>query len=1691
MKRLIAFVTILLASVNCFSQAGKDGVGNISASATVNIYTAVNADAAAGTATISVASAAGFTTGDLLYIIQMQGAAVNCYTSALTGTSSSGPFNSTYGRITNYNNAGNNEYAQVASVSGNIITIDCSLQKNYTAAGKVQVLRVPRYSSLNITATGTITCPAWNGTIGGVIAIEVNGNTTISPGGRIDASATGFRGGITIGKTGGLLGGAAYGNNNNGEGAYKGESIAGDVTTYSVNWQGLYCRGAVANGGGGGDANNAGGGGGANGGDTSLYTGSGNPDISVPSYTTAWELEQVGFSASSSSGGGRGGYCFSTATVSPLTYSPGDPTWSGDNRRQVGGLGGRPLNYNTGRLFCGGGGGAGDENDTYGGGGGNGGGIINILSYGTISGGGQIVSNGQNGLNTITSPVPFNAVGGRDGAGGGGGGGAILVNSTGAVTNLTLSAKGGNGGNQNMANGLLFGTTAMAYGPGGGGGGGYVGTTSATVTAMLSGGPNGIVQYISGTNNCQIDNLFPSNGSTIGGSGTNSLSAIAVAPTLTATAGATICAGSSTTLSAATSGTGTIGWYTATAGGTLLGTGSPFTTSVFPTPGTYTIFAGFCPRGIYRKPSVITVNGTPTLSSTTSTICNGQTATLVASGATTYTWNTGSNSATINPTPSVTTVYTVSGANGTCSTAITTTVVVSPGGTISVNSSTICSGQSSTLTAGAATSYTWSTGSNNQSITVTPTANAVYTINATIGGCVATNTSMVTVNINPTVSASNASICSGASTVLTASGAGSYTWSTGALTSTVLVSPGTSTVYTVTGSSSGCINTKTVSVNVTASPTVTANSPSICAGQTAVVTASGATTYTWNTGPTTASISVSPSVTTIYTVTGSNGSCTSAIAATVVVNPSGTISVNSATVCNGQTATLTAGAAAGYTWSTGSNNQSITVTPSVNTVYTIVVSNGSCSASNTSTVTVNANPTVSANSATICSGQSATLTASGAATYSWSTGATTASISASPTVSSIYTVTGTGAGSCTNTKTVSITVNNIPTLTVNSSTICSGNSATLAAGGANSYSWNTGAITSSIAPSPSVNTVYTVTGTIAGCSSSTTASVNVVNNPTLSVNSATACAGSSVVLTAGGAGTYSWNTGATTSSISVSPGITTVYTVTGTNAGLCSASQTAAVNVTPIPTVNLNSNVFNICGAQSATIIANAASGTFSWSTGSASSVITASVAGVYNVTVSNACGSAVQSATVNSGVPPAFTITPSSTVLCSGQSLTLNTVGSSGTFTWSNGSGNTPSLVINSPGAYTATLTNGCGIATGSIDVSSGPSTNMSITATSSTICSGGSVTLSVIGTGSFDWSTGDVNASSITVTNTGVYTATVSNGCGTGTAFFNVINGPAPSLSIIPSAPSFCNGQSATLTATGSSGTYSWSNGSSGTVMTASAAGIYTAVVTNSCGTGTDTFNVVFQAVPSVSLTASANTICPGSSATLTANGVNGGNAYSWSSSSTNTGNVEMATAAGTYIVTYSNACGSATAAASISQSTLLPDFTFSPNGGTAPVTVNFSNASVNNAINSWSFGNGSSSSNVSDNSNYTAPGIYSITLMITNSDGCQASVTKTLEINDQEFLIPDAFTPNGDGKNDLFEIKGIERYPDNELQVFNRWGNLVYSMKSYRNTWDGTPNAKSIGSGKLPAGTYFYIFLLNSGSGQVFRAYVQIVY
>jgi hypothetical protein len=135
------------------------------------------------------------------------------------------------------------------------------------------------------------------------------------------------------------------------------------------------------------------------------------------------------------------------------------------------------------------------------------------------------------------------------------------------------------------------------------------------------------------------------------------------------------------------------------------------------------------------------------------------------------------------------------------------------------------------------------------------------------------------------VSVTSSTICSGQSTNLTASGAATYSWSSGQTTSSISVSPASNTSYSVTGYNGTCSNTQVSNVTVNPSPSVTVNSAVLCVGQTATLVGNGATSYTFNPGAITGNpIAVSPTVTTTYTVIGSNGSCSGTAMSTVSVS---------------------------------------------------------------------------------------------------------------------------------------------------------------------------------------------------------------------------------------------------------------------------------------------------------------------------------------------------------------------------------------------------------------------------------------------------------------------------------------------------------------------------------------------------------------------------------------------------------------------------------------------------------------------------------------------------------------------------------------------------------------------------------------------------------------------------------------
>jgi len=483
-------------------------------------------------------------------------------------------------------------------------------------------------------------------------------------------------------------------------------------------------------------------------------------------------------------------------------------------------------------------------------------------------------------------------------------------------------------------------------------------------------------------------------------------------------------------------------------------------------------------------------------------------------------------------------------------------------------------------------------------------------------------------------------ICNGESTTLSASGGISYLWSTGATTASINLSPTLTTPYTVTVTNgSGCTNSTSQSVTVNSTPTATiSGTTTICNGQSTTLTASGGTSYLWSTGATTASINPSPTLTTPYTVTVTNGSgCTNSASQSVIVNstPIATIS-GTTTICNGQSTTLTASGGTSYLWSTGATTVSINLSPTLTTPYTVTVTNGSgCTNSAGQSLTVNSTPTATiSGTTTICNGQSTTLTASGGTSYLWSTGATTASINPSPTLTTPYTVTVTNGSGCTSSTSQSVTVNSTPTATISgTTTICNGQSTTLTASGGTSYLWSTSATTASINPSPTLTTPYTVTVTNgSGCSNSTIQSVTVNSKPLVNISGMTTiCSEQSTTLTASGGTSYSWNTGATTAAITLTPGSTSIYTVTVTNIFSCTEIGTSTIQVNPLPNASIsfeeNSGLSSIdtivCSKEIVTLTALPDNLEYSWSNGRTDQVIvlTPVFSNLYTVTVTDENG--------------------------------------------------------------------------------------------------------------------------------------------------------------------------------------------------------------------------------------------------------------------------------------------------------------------------------------------------------------------------------------------------------------------------------------------------------------------------------------
>jgi hypothetical protein len=369
-------------------------------------------------------------------------------------------------------------------------------------------------------------------------------------------------------------------------------------------------------------------------------------------------------------------------------------------------------------------------------------------------------------------------------------------------------------------------------------------------------------------------------------------------------------------------------------------------------------------------------------------------------------------------------------------------------------------------------------------------------------------------------------------------------------------------------------------LSITQTSTIACNGLLTAALSATVSGVTGPFTYSWSPSGGTASTATGLGAGTYTCVaTSSTGTISGVFTVTQPAILVSTVASQTNVSCNAGangaiTLTTTGGTAPySYTWSPTGGSSATASGLVANTYSCIVKDVNLCTATTSPSATITQpasfSISASASNSVICGSGSTTLTASGAATYTW-TGGVVNGASFSPTVTNTYSATATNSLGCaaSNTAVVTVNVGTTPTVTVNSGVICAGSSFTMVPTGASSYTSSSG----SAVVSPTTNTSYTVTGaSVAGCTNTAVSSITVNASPSVvaSTSNSVICVGNSVVLTASTSATsYTWNTGATTMTVSVSPTVTSTYTVSVSNAAACVASSTVLVTVNPCTGIN-------------------------------------------------------------------------------------------------------------------------------------------------------------------------------------------------------------------------------------------------------------------------------------------------------------------------------------------------------------------------------------------------------------------------------------------------------------------------------------------------------------------------------------------
>jgi gliding motility-associated-like protein len=837
---------------------------------------------------------------------------------------------------------------------------------------------------------------------------------------------------------------------------------------------------------------------------------------------------------------------------------------------------------------------------------------------------------------------------------------------------------------------------------------------------------------------------------------------------------------------------------------------------------------------------------------------------------------------------------------------------------------------------------------------------------------------------------------------------------------------------------------------------------------------------------------------------------------------------------DGQATLTISGGTSPYTvsWSTGSAaNPTLTGLAAGNYAVSVTDAMG-CIAAQTFTVSeppalaLSLSNTQLPNCSAVCNGALTAIPSGGALPYSyaWSPGGATTD-TLGHLCAGTYSLTVTDQRGCTMTQTSLLVPNPTPFNVTNLITkpgcnLCDGVIDLTLTGGMPpfSYAWSNGSLTEDIDSVCAGLYQVSITDSV-GCSQTVSLPISngtgitgetIVKTDETCYNS---CDGTATVTPIGGTApyTYIWLFNGNTTNSETNLCANTYFVQISDSVGCIRTSQIDILS--PSQMIGIPSIVSPTCGNSDGSITLNMSGGT-----GSLTYAWTPPVAGNTNTATGLAAGVYVIDVTDASACTQSFTVTLSNVSgpgvavldtnvschgLCDG-SITLNITSTNPTtILWNTGSNANP-LTNLCPDNYTATITDnvaGCVTAI-SVTITEPDTLDFSIVNSvdllCNAVCNGSINSIPSGGTLPYTFSWSPVSGTTGTLSNlcANTYTVTVSdaNGCVSTQSVTLVEPADIVTTGVVTNATcsSIASG-AINITATGGTPnaaapayTYQWSGGSTATTEDLSSIlyGTYTVVVTdaNSC-TDTSSYNVA--ALDTVIANAGADvTMCQLGNAILDGSGSminNGTITYQWfavppaGSLGSNDSLTVTAPASGNYsyqlIVGNSLGCTDTDTVALVVNPLPLADA--GPNqeviyGHTA--TIGGSPTNPAGTTVSWLPNIGLSNNTIPNpvGSN-TVTTNYTVTVIDTTT-GCVSRDSMTFTVLPQ-IIIPNGISPNGDGKNDTWIINVIYKFPNNEVEVYNRWGELLYSKKGYDNTWDGSYKGKP-----LPIGTYYYVVKLN---------------